>query len=180
MEEFKFTPENGFADVTAFPDPSTEADTREQLMRLHLQTQSFINLNIKTAIETIAAAQGDPDALQAIMDDLQDALDGNILLQNEVDALTEDVTELQGQITYQAYSMDESDWTGSVYSFEADYPSTDYDIEIALDGDSATSTEITAWGSAQILGSATTNTVTAFGTVPSVALPVILKVVAKI
>lgn len=43
MDKLKFTPEDGFVDATAFPDPGSETETREQIMRLHKQTQDYIN-----------------------------------------------------------------------------------------------------------------------------------------
>lgn len=72
-----------------------------------------------------------------------------------------------------------SDWYSTcLYSFEIDYPSSIYDIEIALDS-TATPEQAEAFNGAQIVGSATSNIVKAYGDVPTVDIPIILKVVTK-
>ena len=43
MEKFNFTPENGFKSSSAYYDPQTESQVREQLFRPHEQTRDFIN-----------------------------------------------------------------------------------------------------------------------------------------
>lgn len=43
MEKFIFNPPEGFLDVDAFPDPSSENETREQMQRLHNQLADFVN-----------------------------------------------------------------------------------------------------------------------------------------
>lgn len=70
------------------------------------------------------------------------------------------------------------DSTTKTYSFETDYPNASYDIEIALDS-TATSEQAEAFNSAQIIGSATSNVVKAYGEIPAVNIPVILKAVTK-
>ena len=68
--------------------------------------------------------------------------------------------------------------TEKTYSFESTYPSATYDIEVALDS-TATSEQAEAFNGAQIVGSATSNTIKAYGDVPTVDIPVIIKVVTK-
>lgn len=70
MEQFQFNPVNGFEDSASFPDPGSEADAREQLMRLHKQMQAYVN-EMSTLVTTIAAGQQVPGAL----DDLVARLD---------------------------------------------------------------------------------------------------------
>lgn len=70
MEQFQFSPINGFEDSASFPDPGSEADAREQLMRLHKQMQAYVN-EMSTLVTTIAAGQQVPGAL----DDLVARLD---------------------------------------------------------------------------------------------------------
>ena len=43
MEKFKFTPENGFLDGTAYPNPHSEEETREQFQRPLNQIRDYIN-----------------------------------------------------------------------------------------------------------------------------------------
>ena len=73
-----------------------------------------------------------------------------------------------------------SSWDSSAktYSFESTYPNASYDIEVALDS-TATSEQAEAFNGAQIVGSATSNTIKAYGDVPTVDIPIILKVVTK-
>lgn len=71
-----------------------------------------------------------------------------------------------------------SGWSGNTYSFEGTYPGATYDIEIALNS-TATKAQAEAFNSAQIVGSGTTNIVTAFGDVPTVNIPIIVKAVRK-
>lgn len=70
------------------------------------------------------------------------------------------------------------DSTSNTYSFETDYPKATYDLEIALDS-TATTAQAEAFNGAQIVGSATSNIIKAYGDVPTVDIPVILKVVTK-
>ena len=70
------------------------------------------------------------------------------------------------------------DSTAKTYSFETDYPNASYDIEVALDS-TATSEQAEAFNGAQIVGSATSNIIKAYGDVPTVDIPIILKVVTK-
>ena len=73
-----------------------------------------------------------------------------------------------------------SNWdsTAKTYSFETGYPNASYDIEVALDS-TATSEQAEAFNGAQIVGSATSNVVKAYGDVPTINIPIILKVVTK-
>ena len=71
-----------------------------------------------------------------------------------------------------------SGWNDGTYSFETDYPSASYDIEVSLDS-TATSEQAEAFNGAQIVGSATSNIIKAYGDVPIVDIPVIIKVVTK-
>ncbi len=68
-------------------------------------------------------------------------------------------------------------WNDKLYSFESEYPVADYNIEIALDS-TATIDQVEAFNEAQIVGSAVSNTVKAYGTVPSVNIPIIIKAVS--
>lgn len=69
-------------------------------------------------------------------------------------------------------------WVDGVYSFEAEYPHSAYDLSIEV-APTATAEQFEAFGSAMICGSADSNIATAIGGVPTVDIPIIIKVVAK-
>lgn len=79
---------------------------------------------------------------------------------------------------YVASTMLASGWTGNTYSFEADYPHEQYNIEVAV-ADTATAEQFDAAGAAKMGSSATRNVFTARGDVPTVDIPVIVKAVKK-
>lgn len=63
MEKFEFDPVRGFEDGSAYPNPSNEAEVREQLMRPLLQLQTFVNnlvdkLSSSEGINEIGTADG--------------------------------------------------------------------------------------------------------------------------
>lgn len=187
ISEFSFTPTDGFLNTSSYPDPATETETRTQLMSLHNQTKAYLNGVVVTAIHALEAASGDPEALAEIVNSLTNVQTTQAQqaarmtsIENSFGSMQSDITSLKARPVVSAYTMTAGGWSGTTYSFEGTYPSTDYDIEIELNADSATATEIEAWSEAQILGSATTNVVTAFGDVPIVALPIIMKVTAKL
>lgn len=72
-----------------------------------------------------------------------------------------------------------SGWSNGVYSFENTYPHATYDIEVSLHGDSATLAQKQAFDNAQIVGYYSSNKIKAFGIVPTVGIPVIIKAVKK-
>lgn len=71
-----------------------------------------------------------------------------------------------------------SGWDNKMYSFESTYPVTNYNIEIAPDT-SVTEEQLEAYNGALMVGSATKNEVKAIGDVPTVDIPIIIKVVKK-
>lgn len=54
MEKFEFNPVRGFEDGSGYPNPSNEAEAREQLMRPSLQLKEFLN----NLIETLNSSEG--------------------------------------------------------------------------------------------------------------------------
>lgn len=81
IKKLAFDPEDGLANTTSFPDPANEAETREQLMRLHLQIQEYLNTDLYKVLQTLAAATGDEQAIQTILTQIEN-------VQKEVDELS--------------------------------------------------------------------------------------------
>lgn len=81
--------------------------------------------------------------------------------------------------TVTATTMTASGWSNGTYSFESLYPSTTYNIFIEPDGNSITATQLESWNNAKILGSSAGNIYIAKDTVPSIDIPIILRVVNK-
>lgn len=69
-----------------------------------------------------------------------------------------------------------SNWSSGVYSFEDDFSSGNYNIEIELDS-TATEPQVEAWINAKVTAVFGTNKMKALGDVPTVDIPVIVKVV---
>lgn len=78
-------------------------------------------------------------------------------------------------------TLSASKWDSSnkTYSFEADYPAAQYNVDISIDGDSCTDEQISAWGKAQFVGSSSGNKLKATKEVPTVDIPIILIVSKK-
>lgn len=70
-------------------------------------------------------------------------------------------------------------WSSGIYNFESSYPAATYDIEVEPNGDSCTAAQLAAWQKANIVGSASYNRIKALGTVPTVAIPVIIRYMKK-
>lgn len=79
---------------------------------------------------------------------------------------------------YASVTMLASGWSGNTYSFESSYPSASYDIGIEV-APTATAEQFEAFGGAMICGSSNSNVATALGEVPTVDIPVLVKVVEK-
>ena len=64
MDNFKYTPEEGFLDEGSYPNPSSGTQSRTQLMSLHAQVRDFINNTIVAGINSlIETVSGKQDAL---------------------------------------------------------------------------------------------------------------------
>lgn len=75
--------------------------------------------------------------------------------------------------------MNASGWSGDTYSFESIYPSSEYDIEIELDGTYLVENEYDAWCEAKIAGFPDENKVVAVGKIPTIDIPIIVKKVER-
>lgn len=78
-------------------------------------------------------------------------------------------------------TLSASKWDSSnkTYSFETDYPTAQYNVDVSIDGDSCTDEQISAWGKAQFVGSSSANKLKATKEVPTIDIPVILIVSKK-
>ena len=94
--------------------------------------------------------------------------------------LSEELAKKENKSTVSVLTLSAATWDKSAktYSLESQYPHATYSLEIALDG-TATAEQAEAFNGAQIVGSAESNVIKAYGDVPTVDIPVILKVVAK-
>ena len=73
-----------------------------------------------------------------------------------------------------------SGWSNGSYSgLQTTYPAASYNLEIEVDGDTVTLVQFEAWNNAKIVGSNTTNVIKALGDVPTVDIPIVIKVTAK-
>ena len=61
---------------------------------------------------------------------------------------------------------------------DSTYPASSYDLDICP-SDAATADQVSAFGAAMLVGSVSTNVLTAKGTVPTVDIPIVIKVVKK-
>lgn len=66
-------------------------------------------------------------------------------------------------------------WNNGTYSLESMYPATTYDIIVELNGSSCTTTQKEAWDAAAIQGSPTQNVLKAFGIVPTIDIPIVVR-----
>lgn len=94
--------------------------------------------------------------------------------------LSEELAKKENKSTVSVITLSAAAWDESAktYSLESQYPHANYNLEIALNG-TATAEQAEAFNGAQIVGNAASNVIKAYGDVPTVDIPVILKVVAK-
>jgi hypothetical protein len=101
-------------------------------------------------------------------------------LDTKLNNLDESITQLNCKITRTTSTLSASSWTSdNHYSFEVDYPSTSYDLQLEVNGDTATDDQISAFRDAVIIGSDTSNIIKTTGTKPSIDIPIILEVIKK-
>lgn len=81
--------------------------------------------------------------------------------------------------TYTEATLAAAYWSGNTYSLESSlFPSSTYNLTVSV-GPTATAAQYDAFSKAKICGSATSNVLTALGTVPTVNIPIIIKAVRK-
>ena len=116
-------------------------------------------------------AQAAQAAAEKARDEAQEIVGGNFATKTELNTK-------ENKATITTATLLASGWSDGTYSFETDYPEATYNLEIALDSP-ATTAQAEAFNGAQIVGSATSNTIKAYGIVPTVDIPIVLKVVTK-
>jgi hypothetical protein len=114
---------------------------------------------------------------------------GVIPIKNGLVATTERVDNIEGYLLDEVeYTLAAENWEeteeGSgiyMYSLEETYPASTYDVDVYLDDDSAQAVQRDCFVDAVLYGSATSNVIYCGNEakVPSIDLPVILKVVTK-
>lgn len=121
----------------------------------------------------------------SIQSALNDNWDHTKELVEEVRGRVEDAEESMGEYqekpTVAETTLLASAWVAETksYSFESEYPNTQYDIVIELDGGAATEAQTEAWDSANIKGNYPENILYAKGDIPTVDIPVIRQVIKK-
>lgn len=130
---------------------------------------------LETATSKAEQAKKNSDSAAKAYNDASDMVDQ--FLEDSEDILATLQTKANKSTVAEA-TLSASGWSGNTYSFESDYPVATYDIEIALNS-TATADQAEAFNSTQIVGSATSNIVTAFGDVPTVDIPIIIKAVVR-
>ena len=116
-------------------------------------------------------AQAAQAAAEKARDEAQEIVGGNFATKTELNTK-------ENKATITTATLLASGWSDGTYSFETDYPEATYNLEIALDS-TATTAQAEAFSGAQIVGSATSNIIKAYGIVPTVDIPIVLKVVTK-
>ena len=103
-------------------------------------------------------------------------------VQQAVDKTVEKVKKLESERPSPVQkTIERAKWSGNTYSFEAEYPFSQYDIFIVDFGEGVTEEQMWAWADAGIRGSTTQNVLTAVATIgaPKVDVPVVLQIVKK-
>ena len=89
------------------------------------------------------------------------------------------VSEKQSKATITSTTLSVASWSNGVYSFESTYPNASYNIDVEPDGYTITDSQFKAWNEAKIVGNSNGNTIKALGTVPTVAIPVVVRATPK-
>lgn len=95
----------------------------------------------------------------------------------QVDGLPERLDEKSEKIQRISYTLVVSKWSGNTYSLETEYPSGQYELTMAVGAINLEQYEM--YSEAKIIGSATSNVITALGIIPTMDIPVILEVIKK-
>lgn len=134
-------------------------------------TGSRAGENTDNAMYYANQAKTAKEAAEAAKNEAQEIVGGDFATRSQLE--TKANKPMESVITLSA-----SGWAEGVYSLESAYPNETYDIDIALSS-TATTAQGEAFDSAQMIGVDGTNTVKCRGEVPTVDIPVVLRVVKK-
>ncbi|MGF6375138.1 hypothetical protein M2140_000172 [Clostridiales Family XIII bacterium PM5-7] len=119
-----------------------------------------------------------PDNTEALLEAKVDKVTGKGLSSN--DFTDEHKARLERQPYYTEDILVSSNWDSSdqTYNFELTYPNARFEIEIQP-RHICTKAQIDAWMLAMIFCSYESNVIKAFGTIPSVDIPIVIRVMEK-
>lgn len=84
----------------------------------------------------------------------------------------------ENKATYIAYTLSSSAWNSGYYNLESIYPQISYDIEVQPSSE-CTEAELEAWMDAKLVGSISYNYLYVKGDVPTINIPVYIKLISK-
>lgn len=168
---------------------ATAKDIESVRKELGNKIGNLTSLKTNTKIDLVAAinevfgkfAEISTDAAGTNFDDAKAKL-GADNVQVAIEKTVEKVKKLESERPSPVQkTIERAKWSGNTYSFEAEYPFSQYDIFIVDFGEGVTEEQMWAWADAGIRGSTTQNVLTAVATIgaPKVDVPVVLQIVKK-
>lgn len=150
---------------------------------------NLTSLKTNTKVDLVAAinevfgkfAEISTDAAGTSFDDAKAKL-GADNVQVAIEKTVEKVKKLESERPSPVQkTIERAKWSGNTYSFEAEYPFSQYDIFIVDFGEGVTEEQMWAWADAGIRGSTTQNVLTAVAKIgaPKIDVPVVLQIVKK-
>lgn len=88
------------------------------------------------------------------------------------------ISEKADKSSYVNSTLTAASWSSNTYSFESTYPKASYDLELQV-SKTATLAQANAFSAAVICGSQSDNIIKALNVLPTIDIPVVLKVTAK-
>jgi phage-related tail fiber protein len=180
-----------FYDVSRYRDNMDAIDaqmkTNADAAASALNAAQNVDISGKADKATTIAGYGITDAYTQVQTDnlLKDKADKatTIAGYGVTDAYTKTETDTllkakANTTTVVTYTLKSGSWANSQYSLESAYPSASYDVEVGINGDSATDAQYKAWAALKPMDSAS-NILKIKGKTPTIDIPVLLKVVKK-
>lgn len=177
-------PTGGIPKTDLASDVQTSLGKADTALQEHQDISALTNhvanndIHVTTANKTAWNAKYDKPSSGIPKSDLASDVQTSL---GKADSALQEHQDISGKAnvpTFSQYTILTSGWSSGVYSFESDFPSATYDIEIELDS-TATESQVEAWSNAKPTAVFGTNTMKALGDVPTVDIPVIVKKVIK-